>query len=658
MSRRGGLALAALLTVIILAVPAGACAAGARVIVAGTHPRWAARSSELAGRSPAMTRTLTGRVYLASRNRAGLAAFAQAVSTPGNRLYRHFLTSAQLQARFGPSAAELSAVRAWLQRNHLTVTRVSRRIGGYLAFKGSRANAATAFRVAFARYRGPDHHADLAPVRAATVPRALAAAVLAVTGLDTAKHVMRGDDTLPASGQVTFLPGPTSTFYGQQFASSAPIAYGIHQPYSLRGYTPGQLRGAYGVTGSGTTGTSQTVAVVDAYASSSMLADANAYATDVGDPPFRSGQYNQDLATTFTNTATCDPTSWFTKETLGVEAVHAMAPDANVTYVGAASCDDSDLLAALALIVDNHLASIVSDGWGKPTDQATLVSTFDEVFQAGGAEGIGFFFASGDHGYESPAEDAASETQQLDFPAESPYVTSVGGTSLAVGAYDNYDFETSWGTLSDAANAGGTAWSATPPGTFPGDYQGSGGGGTSSVFNQPAYQTGVVPSSLSTTLPNGMTATQPMRVVPDVAADANPQTGMLIGETLQQPNGSFAFTLERAGGTSLATPLWAGIEADAQQAAGHILGFANAAIYQRTATSAFHDVTDQPFGAANLGLVENSYTNPAMQQGPIITSLDSLGIDGEGASALPAVTGYDDSTGLGSPGQYIQSFAH
>ena len=96
---------------------------------------------------------------------------------------------------------------------------------------------------------------------------------------------------------------------------------------------------------------------------------------------------------------------WYGEETLDVEAVHGMAPNANVVYVGAASCADSDLLAALALIVDNHLASIVSDSWGEPYDNATLVTTYDEVFQAGAAEGIGFFFSAGDSGYESPAED-------------------------------------------------------------------------------------------------------------------------------------------------------------------------------------------------------------------------------------------------------------
>jgi subtilase family serine protease len=106
----------------------------------------------------------------------------------------------------------------------------------------------------------------------------------------------------------------------------------------------------------------------------------------------------------------------------------------------------------------------------------------------------------------------------------------------------------------------------------------------------------------------------------------------------------------------VACPTFAGIEADAQQAAGHPLGFANPAIYQRYGTDAFHDVTDHPFGAEHLAEVRNNYTNPATKGGPILTYLRTLGIDGEGAAALPAVVGYDDATGVGSPEYYIQSF--
>jgi subtilase family serine protease len=148
-----------------------------------------------------------------------------------------------------------------------------------------------------------------------------------------------------------------------------------------------------------------------------------------------------------------------------------------------------------------------------------------------------------------------------------------------------------------------------------------------------------------------------MREVPDVSAYADPATGMLVGETTRLPDGTYGFALSRIGGTSVACPTFAGIEADAQQAAGHPLGFANPAIYQRYGTSAFHDVTDKPLGPGHLGEVRNNFVHPSKDKGAVVTYLRTLGIDGEGTASLPAVKGYDDSTGVGSPDQYIQSFA-
>ena len=87
-----------------------------------------------------------------------------------------------------------------------------------------------------------------------------------------------------------------------------------------------------------------------------------------------------------------------------------------------------------------------------------------------------------------------------------------------------------------------------------------------------------------------------------------------------------------------------------------MLGFANPAIYQRYGTRAFHDVTDHPFGIPYLAEVRNNYTDPYTKTGPLVTYLRTLGIDGEGTAALPAVEGCDDSTGVGSPDYYVQSF--
>ncbi len=646
------------------ALCAGALAAASpsqatpRSAIRDTHPSWASASARVSA-APVTTGTVNARVYLAGQNAAGLAAYATAVSTPSSADYGHYLSAAQVKAEFGPTSAQIAAVKAWLTGDGLTVTSVNDSVDGYVAVSGSVSAAAKAFSVTFQNFKGPDKRTDRAPAETASAPASVASAVLTVSGLDTATHQMKPADTLPPPGPNYWVAGPCSQYYAQKIATSEPPAYGKSQPWNVCGYTPAQVRGAYGVNKSGMTGKGQTVAIVDAYASPTMPSDANEFAKVVGDKPFRPGQYQQHLPSTFTDTAAdeCDAPAWYEEETLDVQQVHGEAPDANVRFVAGASCTDQDLLSALAYIVDNHVASIVSDSWGDTADGESLTAAYEQVFKIGAIEGIGFFFSSGDSGYESPAEDPGSDMIQTDYPPSSPWVTSVGGTSLAIGKSKNYEFETSWGTLLDPLSASGTSWQYTPPGEYPDYYDGSSGGGVSTQYTQPFYQRGVVPASLATHLPDGTISPTPMRVEPDVSALADPSTGVLIGQTTLQPDGTtYAFSLSRIGGTSVACPVFAGIEADAQQAAGHVLGFANPAIYQRFGTAAYHDVTDHPLGPGYLAEVRNNYTDPSTKTGPLITFLRTLGIDGEGAAALPAVKGYDDSTGVGSPKYYIQSF--
>jgi subtilase family serine protease len=653
-----GTAAVALVAGVITAASA-AEASGGRSTIPGTHPSWARTSS---GNAPSSVNsgTVNARVYLTGRDPSGLASYARDVSTPGNALYHHYLAPAQVQAAFGPSQVQITALTAWLAATGMRVTGVSDHVGGYMAVSGPVAAAAKAFGVTFGNFKGPDGRMDRAPEQDANVPAAVANSVLTVTGLDTATNRMKPLDKLPPPGPNYWVAPPAGGYYNQLVANNEPAAYGRHQPWNVRGYTPSQVRAAYGVTGSGMTGAGQTVAIVDAYASPTMLPDANSYASATGDRPFRPGQYRQFLPKNFTDTAAnqCDAPGWYGEESLDVESVHGQAPDAGVRYVAAASCTDSDLADALAYIVNNRLASIVSDSWGEPDDVATLTNVYDAIFEAGAAEGIGFFFSSGDSGYESPQENPGSDKIQVDYPTSSPWVTSVGGTSLAIGSRRNYQFETSWGTLLDPLSSTGRSWSATPPGPYPAGYGGSSGGGVSTRYQQPFYQAGTVPAALAEHLPGGSTSSTPMRVEPDVSALADPSTGIAVGQTTLQPDGkTYAFSLSRIGGTSVACPTFAGIEADAQQAAQFPLGFANPVIYMRYGSSAFHDVTDTPFGpGVRLAQVRNNYTDPYTKAGPILTYLRTLGIDGEGAAALPANKGYDDATGVGSPRDYIQSF--
>jgi subtilase family serine protease len=657
------------LTLGTLAITTAAQAGTTRRAIANTHPSWAVAAKRLSTKASG---TVNAKVYLSPSNATALAQKVAAVSNPKSSDFRQYLTAKQVRAEFAPSAAEVSSVRQWLTSAGLSVTRVSAAspAGAYIGVRGSVAAASKAFGVSFGTFRGPGGQSARAPESAATAPSSVASYVLAVAGLDTAKSAIK--PALPPPPPNYWVANPCSTYYGQKTATNKPKAYGKFQPWTNCGYTPAQVRGAYGVTASHETGAGQTVAIVDAYSSPTMLADAQQFATATGDPGFNQTgavrQYEQFKAGPYTLAAAneCDAQGWYGEETLDVESVHGMAPDANVRYVGAGSCEDSDLAQADAFIVNNGVASIVSNSWGEPASYSTISDVFNSIFQLGALQGIGFYFSSGDSGYEAPGEDPISPQRQVDFPTSSPYVTSVGGTSLAIGSSDNYQWETSWGTILDPLvhlKNGTKKWQFTPPGKYPAGYDGSGGGGVSTAYAQPSYQAGVVPTTLAEKLPNGTTAPNPMRVVPDVSALADPSTGILVGETTLQPDGkTYAFSLSRIGGTSVACPVFAGIEADAQQAAGANLGFANPTIYAvdtndkyGSSSAAFNDVTDHPFGPGYLAEVRNNYTNPYTKQGPLLTYLRTLGLNGEGADRLKAVSGYDDATGVGSPAaNYIE----
>ncbi|MER6158683.1 S53 family peptidase [Streptomyces sp. NPDC001868] len=644
--RPRGAACAALLAAgaLVLGTPvAHASTDPGRDTLRGTRPAWATAKADAGAASDSSK--VSARVYLAGRDATGLAAYAKAVSDPASTSYGKFLSAGQTQARFGATAAQVAAVRKWLKGAGLTVTGTNRR---YVSVTGEVADAERAFGTQLHNYR-KSGHTYRAPATTASAPAGLNGAVLTVTGLDTAPHRATHDDRLPPPDTVFRNAGPFSSYYGSKTASTLPTAYGTKIPYAVKGYTGKQLRAAYGA--GSRTGKGVRVAITDAYASPTIASDAATYAKGHGDAAYRGGQLRQVLPKDYTATEACSASGWYGEETLDVEAVHAVAPAADITYVGAASCHDDDLLDSLGKIVDGRLADIVSNSWGDIEANQTpdLAAAYDQVFQLGAVEGIGFYFSSGDDGDEV----ANTGTKQVDTPANSAWVTAVGGTSLAVGKGDSYLWETGWGTLKANLSDDGTSWT-----DFPGAFTSGAGGGTSRTVPQPFYQRGVVPKALATA--NGAA---PMRTVPDISAVADPNTGFLIGQTQTLPEGGQAYGEYRIGGTSLAAPVVAGVQALAQEAhGGRPLGFANPAIYARYAASSFsaygptvfHDVTDDPTGAgAGLAVARVDFVNGHDPGDGLATSVRTLGAD----SSLHAVRGYDDVTGVGSPTKgYVESY--
>ncbi|MEU4347403.1 S53 family peptidase [Streptomyces sp. NPDC023838] len=605
-----------------------------RAALTGTKPAWATGAADQG--ATADSSKVDARVYLAGRDAKGLAAYAAAVSDPNSASYGKYLSAAQTQQRFGATKEQIAAVTSWLKLAGLTVTGSN---AHYISVSGDVAAAEKAFATQLHNYR-KGARTYRAPVKTASAPGALADAVLTVTGLDNAPHKATHHETLPGPGAAFKNSGPFSTYYGSNIATTLPDAYGTKIPYAVKGYTGKQLRAAYGA--GGYTGKGVTVAITDAYASPTMAKDAQQYALRNGDKSYKHGQYSEVKPADYNSVEACDAAGWYGEESLDVEAVHAVAPDADIVYVAGASCNDPDLLDALNKVVDNHLADIVSNSWGdiEANETPDVAAAYDQTFKLGAVEGIGFYFSSGDDGDEV----ANTGKKQVDTPANSAWVTAVGGTSLAVGKGDTYKFETGWGTLKASLAADGKSWT-----NFPGAYTSGAGGGTSSTVKQPFYQRGVVPDSLAKA--NGSSAR--MRTIPDIAAVADPNTGFLVGQTQTFPDGAVKYDEYRIGGTSLAAPVIAGVQALAQQARHFPIGFANPSIYARYGSPLYHDVTDHPLGARDLAVARVDFVNGVDAAGGLATSVRTLGKD----SSLHAVRGYDDVTGVGTPSRgYVASY--
>ncbi|HAM25930.1 MAG TPA: serine protease, partial [Microbacteriaceae bacterium] len=574
------IAVAALVAALTGAVAADA--APASKPIPNSTPGWLAHGKNLGAASS--NAPVSARVYLAPNG--GLDALKAAAAAASS--HHHYLTPRQYHAQFDASAATVSAVSGWLTGAGLTVSGDANH--RYLDVSGNVGAANRAFSVSIANFTH-DGLSVQAPTGPASAPDAVAASVIAISGLDTTVSIVEPQTQKPSPPDAGFRNPPIcSHWYGDQNpttlptpdGTSLPAFNGATLPYSPCGYTGPQLRNAYeaGAT-AGLDGRGVTVAITDAYASPTIEADANRYATDTGDEAFTTGQFTQSLPRVFTQVNStkspkqCGASGWYGEETLDVEAVHAMAPAANIRYYAGASCQDSDLLNTFSRINDEGVATIVTNSWGGVGDvvKPTLLQAYEAAFLQGAVEGISYAFSTGDAGDEA----AAVGSPQTDYPASDPYVTGVGGTSTAI-TQAGVTGETGWQTTKYTIVNG--AWAPVSPFLY------GGGGGYSSNIAEPDYQVAAGIHS-----PNGG------RALPDVSMDADPTTGMLVGQT-QTFTGTAAYDTYRIGGTSLASPLFAGITALKIQASGHGLGLLNPMIYADH--SGFHDVTGAGIDAGNI----------------------------------------------------------
>jgi len=356
-----------------------------------------------------------------------------------------------------------------------------------------------------------------------------------------------------------------------------PIGYALHRepqdtcPASLRHIptcqTPHSMRVAYGVETlieRGMTGQGQTVVDIVSFGSPTLQKDLDTFDQQFGLPPLKL-KILSPLGSVPFNQANSDMNSWATETTLDVELIHAIAPGANIVVL-TSPVDETEGMVGLPQFlqleqyaVNHHLGQIFSQSYvASETTLNTpagrrLVQTYTDFYQKiSTQEGWTVLTGSGDHGatdYIDLASTKLSPTPIVNFPADVPWVTAVGGTTL----------------ISDGKKVTETAWNGS-------------GGGFSTFFSEPAYQRSL-PANLQSEL-------HQQRGIPDIAANADPLSAMAV-----LVNGQW----QQVGGTSASTPTWAGMIAVADQMAGHPLGFLNPALYHLAATSKtaddFRDIT-------------------------------------------------------------------
>lgn len=596
---------------------------GARVVVASTAPVRAPGSVLSVMPDSARVRVSV----FVGRDRAGLAAAARAVSDPSGRRYEHYLSPARVQAGYGITAAGQRAVSGWLTGAGLVVTY---RDGFVVSATGTVAHAESALRARLELShpaRGSDR---VVPARAMSVPRPVAAVI---STIQVAPGDVPVDQHYPVrvhtagAREPASVPGECSRYYGQRKASGLPDAYGRTLTWAPCGYLPGQLRRAYGAAQAGLTGAGVSIAILSTDHDATLLSDANRWARDRGFPPFAPGQFSDDIA------PHVQPSDGDPEDALDVEAVHGIAPAARVIEVaGNGSITGDPVLDSLDMVVTNRLADVVTSSFlnAYMPVPASMIDAWEAVLERAAVEGITVNFASGDW----------AATRPLTYPASDPWVTSVGGTSLAIGAKGTYLWETPWESDGTGLGAHAATWGPPPP---PGPLYGGSTGGLSTRFAEPYYQRGVVTGNLS----NG----KAMRALPDVSAFADPTLGYQVGITLPTGHHRQKYVNTVGGGTSLAAPLFAGLEADLIQGRRGIpLGFANPALYDHAFTSTFHHITSNPQGQ---GVTEAVVAGPFDGETPFLSTM------GQCASAPPLTCGpgYSTSAGIGSPGPaFFHSF--
>jgi subtilase family serine protease len=660
-------------------------------------PNWAETSPKVGSADDSQKVSIA--MFLAFRNEAALKDLITDVSSPGGARYGKYLTPAQFHAQFAPDAADVKKVQSELQKLGLHVD-FTPKSGLFVQASGTVAQVKAAFGVTqdLYSYKGKVLRANAESPR---LPASISNVVSFVAGLDdsamlrrtnhvgldestavarTAAVIAATESSAPAAPPTpyTSIPSPVcSTYFGDHTGTlQVPAApYPATLPWLNCGYTPQQVRLAYGANQVKQNGSGVTVGIVDIYASPTIVADVNRYSKNHGLPQLTSKNFTQIVpAGIYTVPADdpCGPQGWYVEESLDVDSVHSMAPGANIVFAGDVCSDPAN--APLYSLIDEHTADIITNSYGyNGEDVPSWFITLENLyFEQADAEGISVLFSSGDDGDLVASNGIASGS----WDATSPYVTSVGGTSLALLNDKGEKEEWGWGTYRVLMNgvtvpANGKKIVDTGP-ALPFTFYSGSGGGPSLIELAPSYQADV-PYSLSGFTTNSagkrVALGAAYRVTPDVSMVGDPYTGFLFGMTYTtaspptldhgciKVSSTTEYCEVAEGGTSLASPLFAGVLAVVNQARHEIgrpaVGFVNPALYALASiggTRPGSPIVDVKPPSSPTAVLRGYVGNPNELRVVTINSTLNGNSVVEGADTSYRTTaGYDEVTGLGTP---------
>lgn len=408
-------------------------------------------------------------------------------------------------------------------------------------------------------------------------------------------------------------------------------------------------------------GTGQTIVIVDAFGSNTIVNDANIFSQLNGLPLLTSSNFqivDANGSATCTATNGCIGGNWQYETTLDVEWAHAIAPGANIVLVLASDNSFTNLDIANLFAIQNGFGNVISNSFGIPEIVLAQLDPSELVVENGISEiaaalGISQQISTGDSGDNLIVDSADFGINSVSPGAnsDSPFVTAVGGTSTFLDSKHNIKLQTGWG-LNETRIADPTPNPPTIPPLEFGFLEGS-GGGKALFYAKPKYQKHVKGK---------------FRQTPDISMDADPETGVEIIVTPDSVSGDPAY-VEVFGGTSLSSPMFTAFWSIANQAAGAgPIGQAAPILYELD-DDAINDVnltrTDTLLNVA--GVILNPPAPPlfespaalvqplentklfvsAIFQSAVSTRWDifTFGTD----SSLTTGPGWDNVTGLGTP---------